>query len=509
MECNFADRLVINYIPSQEETAFIQSDLAAKSQELALLENSMILRIRELCQLSAQRVRLRDYIHSHAALITTPRRLPEDIIREIFVACLPGAAPQMSPREAPLLLCRICSGWRKIALATPALWASLEVSLPFLLVREPVVAPALVQWLRRSGTCPLSLKVSDLYQGRRIAGVDTSQYGAILEHLRPFTDRWSHLEVDRYAVAMGIADMRITAPMLSSIYFTGAFASFKEFVRSLTAPNLRAVTFCPEHTRQVDDLVLDIPLPWGQLTHLDFSRDGGAQGISLLTVLQIFRRCTRLVSIHLQSMPTSGGLPAELVTMRFLETFVITIPYILQPQAIRDFLDQVSMPSLRRFDVATSMSRTLESCRFLMGLGTNSPGLLEVRLHLRTLTRRTFVETLRGLPSLVKLTVSGDHFCEFQEEEDDDGADLHPTDFILAALTTNDTTILCPALRELQVINRDVSATVPKARLLTFFRACVDMRGSFRRLQIGLFRENARDVPQEEEIRPFFVPSWE
>ncbi|KAJ7830516.1 hypothetical protein B0H14DRAFT_2201338, partial [Mycena olivaceomarginata] len=123
MESPFSHRFNTNYIPSDDEEEriqFIRGDLVSHAQELARIDE----RIREL---AAQREPIKAYIDSHKALISHPRRLPPDIVREIFVACLPtDRNAVMSAQEAPLLLCRICSAWRTIALSTPRLWASLH-----------------------------------------------------------------------------------------------------------------------------------------------------------------------------------------------------------------------------------------------------------------------------------------------------------------------------------------------------------------------------------------------
>ncbi|KAF8138062.1 hypothetical protein K438DRAFT_1427370, partial [Mycena galopus ATCC 62051] len=99
------------------------------------------------------------YIDSNKALISHPRRLPPDIVREIFVACLPvHRNAVMSAQEAPLLLGRICSAWRAITLYTPRLWASLHVPFDYIVDKEPRT-PAVIEWLRRSMACPLSLSL--------------------------------------------------------------------------------------------------------------------------------------------------------------------------------------------------------------------------------------------------------------------------------------------------------------------------------------------------------------
>ncbi|KAJ7244918.1 hypothetical protein C8J57DRAFT_1363362 [Mycena rebaudengoi] len=80
----FLKHLNTNYIPSAADIAYIQCDLIphSKLEELARLE----FLIRDL---SAQRDKLKDYIEFHQALISSPRRLPPDIVQEIFLVCLP------------------------------------------------------------------------------------------------------------------------------------------------------------------------------------------------------------------------------------------------------------------------------------------------------------------------------------------------------------------------------------------------------------------------------------
>ncbi|KAJ7916895.1 hypothetical protein B0H13DRAFT_1485496, partial [Mycena leptocephala] len=55
------------------------------------------------------------------------RRLSPDVLHEIFPASLPKHWNRVtSTKEAPLILGRICSAWRTLALSTPVLWASLH-----------------------------------------------------------------------------------------------------------------------------------------------------------------------------------------------------------------------------------------------------------------------------------------------------------------------------------------------------------------------------------------------
>ncbi|KAJ6594636.1 hypothetical protein B0H19DRAFT_901465, partial [Mycena capillaripes] len=152
MESEFLDRLNTNYVPSDEEIERIQKNLSFQVKEFDRLDKLIL----DLCD---ERDKIGASIDSHKALISIPRRLPRDIVQEIFLACLPtDKNAAMSPQEAPLLLCRICSAWREVALSTPRLWASLHIPLLSILEDERRMA-ALVQWFKRSSECPLSLSV--------------------------------------------------------------------------------------------------------------------------------------------------------------------------------------------------------------------------------------------------------------------------------------------------------------------------------------------------------------
>ena len=84
--------------------------------------------------------------------------LPEELLREVFLHCLP-TDEFVRPRRtsAPLLLCQVCCAWRASAIATPELWASIAVGSHFdKLGRFPRVE-LLDLWLERAKNRPLSI----------------------------------------------------------------------------------------------------------------------------------------------------------------------------------------------------------------------------------------------------------------------------------------------------------------------------------------------------------------
>lgn len=68
--------------------------------------------------------------------------------------------PRPSKNEAPLLFTRICWQWRKTALATPRLWAHLQIDLTgrsWNLPSSEVCLTALRFWMTHSGAVPVSI----------------------------------------------------------------------------------------------------------------------------------------------------------------------------------------------------------------------------------------------------------------------------------------------------------------------------------------------------------------
>ncbi|KAJ7232207.1 hypothetical protein B0H12DRAFT_1029047, partial [Mycena haematopus] len=119
----FANRLSTNYVPSDSEILEIRSLLVDPAAELARLDARIKVAAIALGQLTQQRASLKGPIDAHKALISPMRRIPQDILLEIFFSCLPlEHDTHIDPAVAPLVLGRICRNWRSVAYSTPMLW---------------------------------------------------------------------------------------------------------------------------------------------------------------------------------------------------------------------------------------------------------------------------------------------------------------------------------------------------------------------------------------------------
>ncbi|KAJ7584987.1 hypothetical protein C8J56DRAFT_949577 [Mycena floridula] len=191
----FAHLFTTNESPSNDERQLIQRYLAGKETEISHLDDEKTKSI-ALDELAAYR-----------ALLSPLRRLPSEIIAEIFLHCLPRRpkATQRSssmslsfsqPQEAPMLLCTISQHWRDIALSTPALWIHLRY-------RDDTDRDDYDLWLSRSGILPLNISI--------VTGNDYQSLcstARVLNILVPHLGRWKSVEwvMEDRRVAIG-ADM--------------------------------------------------------------------------------------------------------------------------------------------------------------------------------------------------------------------------------------------------------------------------------------------------------------
>ncbi|KAJ7892798.1 hypothetical protein B0H14DRAFT_958222 [Mycena olivaceomarginata] len=478
MESRFSHRFNTNYVPSDEEIECIRTDLVSHTQELARIDE----RIREL---SAQRDQIQAYIGSHKALISHPRRLPVDILREIFVACLPADRNAvMSAREAPLLLGRICSAWRATALTTPRLWASLHASFDYIAAKSPR-APAVAEWLGRSAACPISLSLSYLTRWAD----ETSSTSAVLKSLTDFSTRWRHVELIHLSPARVRELARIRAPALESLKFTGTVSLLHD-LDFINFPSLHTVILDSD-IESMEDSVLTMPLVWGQLAHLTLIC---YEGFSLSNVVVLLRRCTHLVSFQvslkesdLEIVDTISGP----ISLPFLTTLIMTRGP-LNPQSLSHLIKHLSMPQLQQFHVALLI---VPDCSFMIDIGKGSPLVEELgNLHLPCLSAESFLEGLRSLPSLAKLVVS-------------DFDDSHNSSYsfnsaqLLKLLTPgpSDTTI-CPALQELVMRG---CPDLEGETLDAFIRGRAEFTPGFRRLE---FRNPLNpDILLKDQIHSYLL----
>ncbi|KAJ7162491.1 hypothetical protein C8R46DRAFT_1104796 [Mycena filopes] len=399
----FQTHIGTNYVPLDPEIAQIRAHLVPHEAELARLE-ALIL------DLTAQRDRVRDYIGSHKALTSWPRRIPQDVLEEIFLRCMPTRRNAvMSPTEAPLLLGRICSAWRTVAFSLPALWASLHIPVAFALASENR-ENAMIDWLERSSPLPLkaSLVASTSFPYR---------IGAITDLLERFSPRWSVLRSsDDHGTEFIDLAKDINAPLLEKIevvlgdevHDEDEFLSWPLFRGA--ANSCKVTVVAPT----LGFLVPSQPFTWTHLAHLALkcrSTERGSEGertggLSLDAAYALLSGCVRLKSIEFQLSDNRRVRPPwdkQSLFLEFLESMIIVESH--WASAHEDMIilvETLIMPRLVKFHLPES-AMSVDEGNFFPHLATYSPHVSDLRLGILRSSTAAIVETLQLFSHLTKL----------------------------------------------------------------------------------------------------------
>ncbi|KAJ7499962.1 hypothetical protein FB451DRAFT_1207089 [Mycena latifolia] len=513
----FVTKLGTSYSPLDEEIVQIQELLVEPSSRLKRLDDQIADLYRAIAKLNEEHNRLGAYVDAHRALISPMRRLPLDVLQEIFVACMPKDRNcVMSAREAPVLLGRICSSWRTISLSTPRLWSRLHIAEPTLPFRNFQGHNELVQysnklaqrvevtkiWLGRSGQCPLSVSVESSDHGPiQTAPLGRPNSRLILEALIPFAPRWQHMRLNAplstletlFVLSENDVPMLRTFEMFQrpegSIQNAQATASFG----LLRGRNISSVTL-----HGVDINPRNFPVLWDRLTALSLMGRGWTDGSSLTSsvALEILSMCPLLRTCHifLNNDPPPGHF-SPFVELRSLRSLHI-VSGISQSSTLRQMFSRLSLPELRHFDFR-GRSDSDGEVSFASLLAT-SPRFESLRIETDSLTKTTLLSLLRGLPPTTHTLRIADTINIWGAP----GMDIIDDDFI-EALTPSPghPAASCPRLRELHITQ--CSGGLSDTALLYFImsRMTVELPPTLKRVNIHFNREMQVDI--QPAIQPF------
>ena len=106
---------------------------------------------------------LRKFITEQNTILAPVRRLPAEILIEIFL-CMDYNISCFSSRWPPSLIGQVCRGWRHVVLSTQKLWSSIVVT-----SYRPSSAKAKL-WISRAITAPLTIRLYPVNPGTGVVG---------------------------------------------------------------------------------------------------------------------------------------------------------------------------------------------------------------------------------------------------------------------------------------------------------------------------------------------------
>ncbi|KAJ7731304.1 hypothetical protein DFH07DRAFT_847384 [Mycena maculata] len=495
MSSPFAAKLGTNYCPRDAEVTEIKALLVEPTFRWKSLNNEIADMQRIIDKLAEERDALGAYIEAHKALISPLRRMPLDIIQEIFSACIPTHRNcVMSSKEPPVLLGRICSAWRTISLSTPHLWSKLHIIEPTA-ARDGMTSAfqekvsqrleTMKAWLGRSGQCALSISFQCALQSHSADNIPPPE-NIFMQAIVSFASRWEDIEFTVSPSVLAPASQLTEAdiPKLKSLRIYHMYERTPRAIQweSLGLLGASALSHVAITTNRFN--VLALPLHWIQLRSISISETWNGETsvppTTSETVLQLLSQCPELRSCRfwIQDDPENHSrAPIHVIEHPLLETFEIECGGDV-PSVIHHLFSSLSLPGLRHLKIRgyCDSGTTLSQSPFPI-----FPATLDTfDINIEAFPRPSLGEVFRGLPDTLRTVRIQDL----------------PPHHSPVDLRADTLTFLPPGLQELEI---RVCSSFSDEQLLRFMQSRMTGGASrtLRRLHVAFSRQIEYDILPE------------
>lgn len=372
--------------PSPTERTLVRDKVSEIASDLLQLNNE-IDRVRGVLEaLCRNRNRLQQFSNSHQNVLPSTRRLPVEILGEIFIQW------QGMVGGKAIVSTQICRHWRAVAIATSKLWTSIKV--PLLLEHTETDVEMTRRWLARSDGQPLAIEL-----GRTHPDKDEDEDHPVFGLITTQAHRWKSLLVYASSPMLSfLQNIPEHLPLLHTLDIRDPFVSeTPPLPESLTnfhrASSLRMLSL-GKHIPSV------IPkFCWAQLTECVL-REGG--GYAVDECYDVLNQSPNLTSFSVYIRSSSLALRPQ-PTMRHAKLQCLTVEAYGEDMA--SFLNLLVLPALR--DINVDETATLE---FPMGslislITRSSCSLTRLTVGSSITSRGELVQLLTLSPMLSELTL--------------------------------------------------------------------------------------------------------
>jgi hypothetical protein len=427
MDSPFVPLLTTNYVPTEQEAGIIAQLLVAPQNELYGLNVTIHHLENQLSHLRNRREHLQTAVDAHRAMVSCARRIPDEILQEIFVNTLPEAyLPQMSSTSVPMVLTHVCRRWRTLAFANTRLWAGLHISeLPdrkWYQARRERKLIHIREWLSRARTTPIHLS----FEWEEDIRPAFSSICAITPQ-----PRWGGLRTD-----LGITS-QVTLPYLTGVKINdktpiqqlekihlifGVLAGEEGYKKQLTTlnlsgnPHLTSLSLISTSSSPSFDITPYIPCANLRYLDLGVGMDPDfASRISLSSLVKILQQCPNL-RVFKAPLDLMGNTPVDLSPLQPGEQLIhagireisLTLRDIVgDGRQIGDLVPPMfpALSALHLLFEEEWHERDPEKDLKLPDLSQSlqASSLTALALHPMTLPQSDFMILLDGLPNLVQL----------------------------------------------------------------------------------------------------------
>jgi hypothetical protein len=341
---NLKDALSNNLPLSDEHELEVGRTLKHADKELTLLNEEITRFEAMLLDLHARRVHGLSQIHLHRIVVSPLRKLPNAVLAEIFMHCVPDGVDLPVERfSAPWILGQVCSRWRQVALGTPFLWNNLRLQYGNW-SNDTGLSHLAKHYLARSGMMPITLEI----RGDDIGYVQ-SVSDPIFDIVIPYARRLQKISIDCHPVWLK-PFFELPAGVLNRLETMVLRVFGDRHIPDVVtvfdkAPRLSQVTL------MFNASLTSYRLPWTRLTDLHLP----CAMINPDLALVLLRYCTRLLNCSIQLGPgdaASQTLPTilPLVTLDKIRSFVVNIEHCAH---FSQFLRRLVLPNLVTFELVS------------------------------------------------------------------------------------------------------------------------------------------------------------
>ncbi|KAF5327623.1 hypothetical protein D9619_004634 [Psilocybe cf. subviscida] len=436
----FLSRLDSNYAAEGDDIPQVERIIIQSAGDLELIRLEMEHTHKVYMDLAKEHERLLSYIEAHRALLAPVRRLPVEVLQEIFQHCVPEKVEEtvVDTRYAPVLLTHICRSWRRIATATPVLWSSVHIVLPRPKpdVRGQTQAihnrtlRAVTEWLSRSASLPLHVSILD--PDTRFSVTDPLSE-RLIKLVLSYSHRWRSLSLniparflDKYIVGLPSSSL----PLLRNLTVREAYTQWRgEFssdmrpgapwrsVGIMHAPRLSNISmwYSPADLRR--EKFPQLPLRWSLLTSIDLhvsDPENNTPDISSPALMSTLAQCTNLLVCSLQSRAQRDGGPHSNI-QKYLGPKVLLprLEYLCiegDAEDFSSFMEELETPALRTLKLMVQLSKDANT-RYRPAVASflrqYAPELRALTIAPITVPSASFLDLLENLGNLRVLHLLG------------------------------------------------------------------------------------------------------
>lgn len=382
--------LITSIPPSPSEMKKLRVSLSMLQSDLSQLNGEIDQVQSVLDALVVRRKALGECIDEHRAALAPIRRLPSEILSDIFIKSLPDDWKVDIPsyRRAVLLPGQICIQWRSTALSTGRLWSAVNINL-FKRSNFPRDVALAQTWLKRSGAHPVSIK----FVAIKVPNYDATQiFSIIVAHCQ----RWRRAA---FVLPSSMLNVLLPAtrclPNLEALSISSAHADAGGEDGTDTwkfAPKLRSL----EIGRNIE--VNSLQVPWAQLTTIHLRNSTPMESV------QILRQCPQLVVC--KSWLRSAGVDAEVSPFLHPHLSKLSVE-MTGSQSFDHFFDCFVLPALCDFDYHQESGGPWKQRQFNSLLSRSLCFLRKLSISCSSQSNAEEVlECLRLAPSLIELELN-------------------------------------------------------------------------------------------------------